>query len=49
MVKVYVNNQGKVVTLGNKPMKAPEGGSSGKYQLLQRISDDSNNENESGT
>ena len=45
MVKIQVNSQGKAyLTTGGKALVAPEGGSSGKYQLLQRISDDNGNE-----
>lgn len=43
MVKIQVNSQGKAyLTTGGKALVAPEGGSSGKYQLLQRIKDDNN-------
>ena len=45
MVKIQVNSQGKAYyTSAGKVLLAPEGGSSGKYSLLERISDDSNNE-----
>lgn len=45
MVKIQVNSQGKAYYTSNgKVLLAPEGGSSGKYSLLERISDDSNNE-----
>ena len=45
MVKIQVNSQGKAYyTSVGKVLLAPEGGSSGKYSLLERISDDSNNE-----
>lgn len=45
MVKIQVNSQGKAYyTSAGKVLLAPEGGSSGKYSLLQRISDDNNNE-----
>lgn len=48
MVKIQVNSQGKAYyTSAGKVLLAPEGGSSGKYSLLQRISDD--NDNEIGT
>ena len=45
MVKIQVNSQGKAYyTSGGKALVAPEGGGSGKYQLLERISDDGGNE-----
>jgi hypothetical protein len=45
MVKIQVNSQGKAYyTSAGRVLLAPEGGSSGKYSLLERISDDSNNE-----
>lgn len=45
MVKIQVNSQGKAYyTSAGKVLLAPEGGSSGKYSLLERIKDDSNNE-----
>ena len=45
MVKVQVNSQGKAyLTTGGKALVAPEGGSTGKYQLLERIKDDNNKE-----
>lgn len=45
MVKIQVNSQGKAYyTSAGKVLLSPEGGSSGKYSLLERISDDSNNE-----
>lgn len=45
MVKIQVNSQGKAYyTSAGKVLLAPEGERSGKYSLLERISDDSNNE-----
>lgn len=45
MVKIQVNSQGKAYyTSAGKVLLAPEGGSSGKYSVLERITDDSNNE-----
>lgn len=45
MVKIQVNSQGKAYyTSAGRVLLAPEGGSSGKYSLLERISDDSDNE-----
>lgn len=44
MTKVLVNSQGKVYTSNNKALTVSSGGGSGKYQLLQRIKDDNNNE-----
>ena len=44
MTKVQVNGQGKVYVANGKALIATEGGGGGKYQLLQRISDDNGNE-----
>lgn len=43
MVKIQVNSQGQAYIANGKALLAPEGGS-GKYSLLERIKDDSNNE-----